>query len=319
MVDGMRSLRCIIFAAAAALSAAGAAYAGGGPPRPIVVELYTSQGCSSCPPADQILGRIAQRPGIIAISLPITYWDMLGWKDTLASEANTRRQKAYAAAMGHGGVYTPQIVVDGVADVVGSRQPALEVAIAERRAQIEEAQAVGQIEYARIAMQAAARAQIQAQREALEAERAAEAAGGAHAVAVAVPIPPTPPLPPAMPAGLDPTVPVSIRETPQEMHIDLPAVANVSNATVWMIHLRSIVSVNIPAGENAGRTVVYHNVASDLRAVGVYKGKALSLTLPKAPMDHLPHDGVAVIVQQGGYGHVIGAALVTRPDYYAQQ
>jgi hypothetical protein len=65
--------------------------------------------------------------------------------------------------------------------------------------------------------------------------------------------------------------------------------------------------------------MTYRNVAADLRAVGVYKGKAMSLTLPKAPMSHLPHDGVAVIVQQGGYGHVIGAALVSRPDYYAQQ
>ena len=316
MVVRMTTLRRIIVAAAAVLLAVGAAQAGG--PRPIVVELFTSQGCASCPPADQIVGRLAQRPGIIAISLPITYWDMLGWKDTLASEANTRRQKAYAAAMGHGGVYTPQIIVDGVTDVVGSRAPSIEYAIAERRAQIEEAQALGQAEWARAAMQAAARAQVQAQREALEAERAAEAAG-VHSVAIAVPVPPAPPAPPGLPPGIDPVVPVSIRETPQEMRIDLPDVANVGNATVWMIHLRSAVMVPIASGENAGHTVTYHNVASDLRAVGVYKGKALSLTLPKAAMSHLPHDGVAVLVQQGGYGHVIGAAYVSRPDYYAAQ
>ncbi len=86
----MRSPRlALAFALVASLGAAEA-----GPVRPIVVELYTSQGCNSCPPADLLLGRLAQRPGVIALSLPITYWDMLGWKDSLASDANTRRQKA---------------------------------------------------------------------------------------------------------------------------------------------------------------------------------------------------------------------------------
>src|ERR1700686_693384 len=95
-----------------------------GPKRQGVLELFTSQGCSSCPPADALLGRLADRKDVLALSLPVTYWDMLGWKDTLASEANTRRQKAYAEAMGRGGIYTPQMIVDGVSDVVGSREPA---------------------------------------------------------------------------------------------------------------------------------------------------------------------------------------------------
>ncbi|HSZ75647.1 MAG TPA: DUF1223 domain-containing protein, partial [Rhizomicrobium sp.] len=100
-----------------------AAFAGGASDkRPLVVELYTSQGCSSCPPADVLLGQLSTKPDLLAISLPITYWDMLGWKDTLASEDNTRRQKAYAIALGHSGVYTPQVIVDGVTDVVGSRE-----------------------------------------------------------------------------------------------------------------------------------------------------------------------------------------------------
>ena len=111
----------------------GAACAGE-PPRPIVVELYTSQGCSSCPPADALLGRLAQRRDVLALSLPVTYWDMLGWKDTLASPGNTSRQKAYAAALGRGGVYTPQIVVDGVNDVVGSRENDVEAAVTAREA-----------------------------------------------------------------------------------------------------------------------------------------------------------------------------------------
>ena len=89
------------------------------PPRG-VVELFTSQGCSSCPPADKLLGDLAKSPDLIALSFPVDYWDYIGWKDTLADPAFTARQKAYAAQRGDGQVYTPQAVVDGIAHVVGS-------------------------------------------------------------------------------------------------------------------------------------------------------------------------------------------------------
>src|SRR5216684_2778423 len=78
-----------------------------------VVELFTSQGCSSCPPADKLLAELAGDPSLIAISVPIDYWDYLGWKDTLADPRNTARQKAYAHVRGDGQVYTPQVVVNG--------------------------------------------------------------------------------------------------------------------------------------------------------------------------------------------------------------
>jgi hypothetical protein len=303
MFAAMISLRRtlpILLAAAVACGATGATGASAG--RPIVVELYTSQGCSSCPPADALLGRLAQRPGVIAITLPITYWDMLGWKDTLATEANTRRQKAYAAAMGHGGVYTPQIVIDGVTDVVGSRAGNVEAAIAQRRAMLGQAMAI-----------ASARADaVRATADAAKAESAAGFVGASLPVA--------PPAPPAAPAwAADPQVNVAVTQSPQEMLIDIGAAPGAHNATVWMFHLRASVAVNIPAGENQGHTITYHNVVGDVKAVGVYKGHALTLTLPRAAMAGLPHDGVAVIVQQGGYGHVIGAAYVSRPDYYARQ
>ena len=84
-----------------------------------VVELFTSQGCSSCPPADQWLAAIARAPGVVAVSLPVDYWDYIGWRDTLASPAFTARQKAYAAAHGEGQVYTPQVIVNGLAGVAG--------------------------------------------------------------------------------------------------------------------------------------------------------------------------------------------------------
>lgn len=89
--------------------------------RPAVVELFTSQGCSSCPPADALLGRLAQeRSDLIVLSLPVDIWDYTGWKDTLARPEFTTRQKNYAHSRGDHQVYTPQIVVDGVAHCVGS-------------------------------------------------------------------------------------------------------------------------------------------------------------------------------------------------------
>jgi hypothetical protein len=101
--------------------------------RPVVVELFTSQGCSDCPAADALLTELAKRRDVIALSLPITYWDMLGWKDTFATEGNTQRQKAYARAMNRSGIYTPQMIVDGTLDVVGNQREHVMAAISARQ------------------------------------------------------------------------------------------------------------------------------------------------------------------------------------------
>lgn len=95
-----------------------------------VVELFTSQGCSSCPAADKLLGELAQDPSLLTMSLAVDYWDYLGWKDTLALHGHTLRQRAYAAARGDREVYTPQVVVNGVVHVLGSDKAAIEKAIA---------------------------------------------------------------------------------------------------------------------------------------------------------------------------------------------
>jgi hypothetical protein len=100
-----------------------------------VVELFTSQGCSSCPPADQLLGQLANDPTLVAMSLPIDYWDYLGWKDTLAKPGHTARQRAYAQARGDRAVYTPQVVVNGAVHVQGSDRSAIERAIGQTRQQ----------------------------------------------------------------------------------------------------------------------------------------------------------------------------------------
>jgi hypothetical protein len=96
-----------------------------------VLELFTSQGCSSCPPADRLVAQFANDPSVVALSVPIDYWDYLGWRDTLANPAHSARQRAYARARGDGQVYTPQIVVNGSADALGSDQAAIERAIAQ--------------------------------------------------------------------------------------------------------------------------------------------------------------------------------------------
>jgi hypothetical protein len=94
-----------------------------------VVELFTSQGCNSCPPADRLAAELARDPGNVLISLPVDYWDYLGWKDSFAKPAFTARQKAYARARGDMQVYTPQAVVDGVTHAVGSDNEAIDTAV----------------------------------------------------------------------------------------------------------------------------------------------------------------------------------------------
>jgi hypothetical protein len=120
----MRPLTTIIAGLGAGLGLAGGLAAPAlaqapGPPI-TVVELFTSQGCSSCPPANANLARLSERPGVLALSFGVTYWDDLGWKDTFASKAYTARQWDYAKGLHHSQVWTPQVVVNGRADVVGA-------------------------------------------------------------------------------------------------------------------------------------------------------------------------------------------------------
>ena len=95
----------------------------------VVVELYTSQGCSSCPPADALLEEMAKNVEILPLAFHVDYWDYLGWQDAFASPAHTLRQKAYAHAAGERMIYTPQAIVDGTARMVGSDSQALMSAV----------------------------------------------------------------------------------------------------------------------------------------------------------------------------------------------
>ncbi len=138
-------------------TACAATLAGAAPSRSVtVVELFTSQGCSSCPPANANANALSERPDLLVLSFGVTYWDYLGWKDSFAKPEYTQRQRDYDASLGNPGVFTPQIVVDGRLSTVGDdrsdiesliaasrRGDAASIAIADRSVSIGEGQAPG--------------------------------------------------------------------------------------------------------------------------------------------------------------------------------
>ncbi|MBI1197877.1 MAG: DUF1223 domain-containing protein [Phenylobacterium sp.] len=126
--------RLLLPALAAALAASGAQAQPAAPQQPVVLELFTSQGCSSCPPADVAVARAADRPDVIALSFNVTYWDHLGWKDTFARPEFTARQVAYARALGDGAPYTPEVVAGGRTAGVGNSPARVADLIAKGRA-----------------------------------------------------------------------------------------------------------------------------------------------------------------------------------------
>ncbi|MEX2629263.1 MAG: DUF1223 domain-containing protein [Tistlia sp.] len=204
---------------------------------PIVVELFTSQGCSSCPPADALLGELAMRGDVLALSLHVDYWDYIGWKDPFASAAMTERQRAYARTQGRRMVYTPQMVVQGREEMVGSRRaPVLAaIAAAERSRPSVEVTLVG--------------------------DEAVEIAAG---------------------------------EAPPD------------GAVVWLVAYDHHRTVDIPAGENAGKRISYYNVVRSIERLGHWRGEALSFPVDCESLIG-PNRGAAVLVQAGGYGPILGA------------
>jgi len=125
-------MRLAWLAGLAALMAAQAAEA---QQRPAVVELFTSQGCSSCPPADAFLGELAQRGDVLALAYHVDYWDGIGWKDLFALPQATARQEGYKRRLGLRSLYTPQMVIDGHLDLVGSDRPQALRLLGPRRAE----------------------------------------------------------------------------------------------------------------------------------------------------------------------------------------
>ena len=220
---------------------------------PVVVELFTSQGCNSCPPADAYLASLKGRDNVIALSYHVNYWDYLGWRDTFASEANTNRQRDYARTLGERTIYTPHIVVGGRYHEVGSRHKAVDRAI--RKAALEQ----------------------------------------------------------------DESLTVHLSEVPLgTLRIDVSE-GQIYNrrVLVWLIVFDPYHEVAVERGENGGRTLGSHNVVRDVREVGEWYGKTLSLALSIADLQAVG-EAVAVIVQEHDSVHILGAekadlAGLTRP------
>ncbi len=120
----------------AALAAVCVTATSGAQSRPLVIELFTSQGCSSCPPADAYLGQLAGRADVVALAFHVDYWDELGWRDRFELPQSATRQNVYARNLHHPTVYTPQLVIDGRFDAIGADARAVARALAEPRAQV---------------------------------------------------------------------------------------------------------------------------------------------------------------------------------------
>ncbi len=204
----------------------------------MVVELFTSQGCSSCPPADALLGELAQRDDVLPLAFHVDYWDYIGWKDKFGSPANTERQKGYARAAGHSTIYTPQMVVAGVDHVVGYKP----MKLADRMG-------------AHLASPEMARVTL-------------DRSGG--------------------------TVRVRIE----------PKSASDGTADILLIRFLPAEKVAIRKGENAGKTLTYHNIVTAADRIGQWDGKSTkTMSVQVSGAEEL-----AVIVQRAEQGAILAAA-----------
>lgn len=206
--------------------------------RLVVVELFTSQGCSSCPPADAILGELATRSDVLPLALHVDYWDYIGWKDVFASPEFTERQRAYARVAGKRSIYTPQMVVGGADHVIGTKPMKLAMFI-ERHGEKADALAID-------ARRRGNRFEISA--------RTLAAQPGRYAV-------------------------ILVRYLPSE-------------------------TVAIRRGENAGRSLTYHNIVAGLEVIGRWNGLDDFETSAKASGP----GRYAVLVQGEDHGPIVAAA-----------
>ena len=208
-----------------------------------VVELFTSQGCSSCPPADANLRDLSERPDIVALSLHVNYWDYIGWKDPFASDKTTERQHLYASSLKQKFVYTPEMVIDGYTDINGINGSELKNTIDKAKS-----------------------------RDRLRLPVTASVDGG-------------------------------------EVKVSVPSADGGKKSSIWMFEIDSEHTTPVGRGENSGRTLTNTNVVRSMQKIGEWDGEAVDITTQLASGSE--RDGVAIIVQEGNTGPVLGATLVS--------
>ena len=212
-----------------------------------VVELFTSQGCASCPPADAALQKLISQGDVVALAYHVDYWNYLGWNDTLASKDNTARQYAYARMLGRSGVYTPQAIINGRDHMNGADLGAINVKLD-------------------------------------DFERDGK--------------------------GL--TVPVNAAMNGDELEIKIGA--GQGKANVVIVYFDKEKTIDVEKGENSGQKISYINSVSDIETVGMWDGKATSLTLPATVLQKADLEGCAILLQaataDGDPAAILGATVV---------
>jgi len=211
-----------------------------------VVELFTSQGCAQCPPADALLTSLAERGDVVALAYHVNYWDYIGWEDTFGDQSFSDRQRAYAKSWGSSRIYTPQMVVNGAKGVVGSRRDEVQQAV-----------------------------------------------DGASLPLI-----------------------VALAHEGDILQVDVPAKADLGDATIWLVTFLDRADVAIEDGENAGKSMVYTQVVTGRQVLGMWEADAgAQFKLPLGEVLGEKNSGLAVVIQQernGLPGLILGAATFER-------
>lgn len=212
----------------------------------VVVELFTSQGCNSCPPADTYLGELAMRPDVLALAFHVDYWNYIGWTDPFATKLATQRQHDYSRQLGLRYVYTPQMVINGTTEGVGSERQTIAPLI----------------------------------------KAAANERQGKAAVTLQ-------------------------RDTDGKLLVHIGDGTAHEPATIWLVGIDHERSTQVLRGENGGSTLHEFQIVRSFKEIGTWRGQALDLAV--AGSEAAGDGNVAVLVQFGGTGRIIGAAAIKPP------
>lgn len=214
---------------------------------PLVVELFTSQGCDACPPADRLIGEVGAKPGIIALTYNVDYWDYIGWSDTFANSTSTDRQRAYARASRRIELSTPQIILDGDRKLMGPSAQELDFALEQ----------VGR-------------------------------------------------------SG-DPKLEVTAERKNGRLVISLPEATLDAETTIWLVRFAHTRTQKVERGDNAGRLLTYFNVVHDIANLGLWFGERRKIEFNEEQLADQGSDGCALLIQERGYGRILGAHLMNFP------